>query len=95
MLLVSIFYGLFVFLILFIPCEMCERAGNLFDDVDNEIVQLDWYSFPLEIQKLLPILMINTQEAVIIKCFGSVACTRWQFKKVSRRSLILRLTLLK
>lgn len=68
---------------LFLTCELGERIASLFNELDNEIVQLEWYLFPMEVQKLLPMVMINTQESIVIQCFGSVACTRWQFKKVS------------
>ena len=75
-LLVSIFYGFFTFLLLFVTCEVGEQCGKIFSEIDDEVVQLDWYLFSLEVQKLLPIVMINTQEPVVIKCFGSVAWTR-------------------
>lgn len=79
---VSILYGVFVFIILFAACELGERLGNIFIEFDDEIGQLNWYIFPFEVQKLLPIIVINTHKPVIIKCFGSVAGTRRQFQKV-------------
>lgn len=82
MLVVSTLYAFFVFLILFAVCELGERTGNIFIELDYEIGQLDWYLFPMNIQKMLPTLMANSQKPVVFNCFGSVACTRWQFQKV-------------
>lgn len=81
-LLESTLYGLFVFLILFVTCELGEGVVNIFSEIDNEIVQSNWYLFPRNVQKMLPLVMINAQKPVVIKCFGNVACTRWQFRKV-------------
>lgn len=82
LLLVSIIYGLLVLFVLFIGCELGERGGNLFIDISIEVDQLDWYLLPLNIQKMLPIVIVNTKQSVVVRCFGSVACTRCQFKKV-------------
>lgn len=81
--LLSICFGLSDFVLLFAPCEMGERLGNLFIKFDVEIGQMNWYLFPIDIQKVLPIVMINTQQPVLIEFFGSIACTRSQFKKVN------------
>lgn len=83
MLLVSTSYAYFVFFILFAACELGERLGNIGIVFDNELVQSDWYLFPMDIQKMLPMMIINTQKPFVAKCFGSVACTRRQFKKVN------------
>lgn len=48
----------------------------------DSLVQFDWYLFPIEVQKVLPICFLSVQEPVEIKCFGSIACTRETFKKV-------------
>ena len=54
-----------------------------FADLNDAIYQLDWYTFPSEIQRMLPTLMINAQQEVNIKGFGNVLCTRETFQKVN------------
>ena len=66
----------------FIPCELSERISIAYDHVYYAIEELDWYAFPIELQKMLPIIMINVQEPVALQCYGSILCGRDVFKKV-------------
>lgn len=45
--------------------------------------EFDWYLFPSEIQRMLPIIMMYAQQPVGIACFGSTTCNRDTFKYVS------------
>lgn len=68
----------------FIPCEVGERTSAAFFEVYDSInLDLDWYLFPIETQKMLPIILINTQTPVAIEIFGSISCKRDSFKRVS------------
>lgn len=58
-----------------------QRFSNAVDEVDDVIVLLDWYLFPKEIKRVLPIVMQSAQVPAVIKCFGNVLCAREQFKK--------------
>lgn len=58
-----------------------------FGEVGDGIDDFDWYAFPLEMQKIVPLLMIYAQEPVAIECFGSIACVRDVFKRVSEPRL--------
>lgn len=78
----SIFNGINVLSFNFITCESGQRLTNSFDEVDDDLGQLDWYLFPIEIQRLLPMTIMNVQEPPVIKCFGNIQCSREQFKKV-------------
>lgn len=80
---IGINYSCYAFGSLLIACELCERAGYLFDEIDDMIGQLDWYNFPYEIRKILPFMLIMAQKPFRIECFGSIACNRETFKKVS------------
>lgn len=64
----------------------CELAGRLsigFDELSDFIVnQFNWYSFPSEVQQNLPMVMLNAQQTIGFKCFGSHLCNRDTFKKV-------------
>lgn len=61
---------------------MSQRFCDALNEMDDDIGQLDWYLYPAEIQRLLLIIVENSQQPVIVKCFGSNACNRETFKKV-------------
>ena len=79
----SILCGFWGTIIVFAACELGQRFSNAFIEIDDLIGQHDWYLFPIDIQQMLPTVIINVQEAIEVKFFGSVACCREQFKKVS------------
>lgn len=67
---------------MFIFSDPGENVSNRFGNINDTIYYCDWYSFPIEIQRLLPTIMVSTQEAVIIQGFANLSCTRDAFKKV-------------
>lgn len=67
---------------IFLFCEFGERLTKRFDEIDDEIFDWDWYAFPIEIQKMLPIIMIGTQKQVRLEGFANIQCTRQTFKNV-------------
>lgn len=83
MLFVTIVYASYAFGPVFLVCELAQRLTNGFDEIFDEIVVFKWYLFPLKMQKLLPIMLIGTQEKVVLDCFGSIAVVRDTFKSVS------------
>lgn len=70
----------------FIICEFGERASDGFDKLCDETCQLDWYSYPIKVQQMLPDIMIGTQKPVLIRGFGNIQCTRSAFNRVSLRT---------
>lgn len=81
--LILIYQMCWSFSLVYISCELCQRMGNAFSKISNIIEQFEWYSFSFEMQKRLPIIIMNAQKTVTIKCFGSIASDRETFKKVS------------
>lgn len=77
---VEVFYG---FGVMFVACELSQRVNLAFDECNDMITQFEWYLFPAEIQRMLPLTMKYTQQSVEINCFGSTACNRETFKYVS------------
>ena len=68
---------------IFIFCHFGERASGESSEMGDEIYQrIDWYTFPLDIQRMIPTILIGAQEPVILRGFGNVTCTRDAFKKV-------------
>lgn len=82
---VSFVYGFWAIVMLLFTCETGQRLTYEFIQFDNEISQLDWNFLPIDIQRLLPIIMANTQQPFQILCFGSTTCGRETFKSVSLR----------
>lgn len=76
------------FSMVLIVCELGQRVSNEFSEISHIIEQFEWYLFSVEMQKRLPIIIINAQEAVVIKCFGSIISDRETFKKVCKAQII-------
>lgn len=76
----EIFYA---FGIVFFVCELSERIINAFGKINDIIEQFDWYLFPVQMQRIMPVIIINAHEPIAIEYFGSRSCSREDFKKVS------------
>lgn len=82
---VSVIFNLvWTLALVFVPCEIGERVRSEFMTLNFTISQFDWHLFPDEIQKILPVIIINAQQPVLIEWFGSISCVREVFKKVCR-----------
>lgn len=76
-------FELFVSLgMVFISCELAGRLSNKFEEICSDFEQINWYLFPLEMQKFLPFVLENAQKPVDFECFGSIPCDRETFKRV-------------
>lgn len=63
-------------------CELGQRTADAFEDVDAVIEGFDWNLFSLEIQKILPIILIDMQQPVELRIFGTTSGLRITFTKV-------------
>lgn len=79
----SIFYGGWVFGLVFVSCEVGQQLTNLFEKINDRFDQLSWYLFSMKVQRLLPAVMINIQEPIVFECFGMINGSRDQFSKVN------------
>ena len=70
------------FVLAFIPCELGERISDASIEAANIILQFDWYLFPIEVRKMLPMILTIADIPIAIKCFGSISCTREAFQAV-------------
>lgn len=70
------------FCTIFIFCEFGENVCKEFDKVVNAVCESDWYAFPIEVQRSLPLLLIATQKQVIPRGFGNILCIRESFQTV-------------
>lgn len=76
---VELFFSL---AILLASCELSGRLSNEFDDMNDLVEDIDWYLLPIKIQKIWPMIMMNAQQPVGFKSFGSYVCNRDTYKKV-------------
>lgn len=53
-----------------VTSELGQRFSNAIAEIDGVIGQFNWYLFPGNIQRLLPIVMQSAQEPAVIKCFS-------------------------
>lgn len=65
-----------------IYCEFAERVSSGFDEICDMICELHWYLYAEEIQKMMPTIIVNSQEPVNMDGFANCSCSRVQFKKV-------------
>lgn len=67
----------------FTICEIGERVSGAFVEICDVFDELNWYMLPIEIQRILPTILINAQQPVTLICFGSITCARDTFKRAS------------
>lgn len=84
-------YEFSAFGLIFFSCEIGQRFTNLFEEITGRFDQLKWYLFPIHVQRLLPAVLINVQEPMVIGCFGIMAGSRDQFKKVKNKIIASKL----
>lgn len=68
--------------IMFVICELGQRLTLKFEQFSDALYQCDWYSFPIEMQEMYVIMLMNAQQPVIIKGFANTLCARESFVKV-------------
>lgn len=71
------------FIQIFLFCEFGERLTRQFININKELAECDWYKFPLNIRKLLPMVLNGTQNPLVLTGIGQLKCTRETFKAVS------------
>lgn len=82
-LLLLIVSGTFATVLVFLVCEIGQKIGEAFDKIDFTLNKIDYYLLPIEIKRMLPIIIAIAQQPVELECFGSIICTRDVFKNVS------------
>lgn len=72
------------FLQIFIFCDTSEYVSSHFRELDMYYL-CDWYAFPPVVQRMMPIIIVNTNKRVVINSYGNVLCTRQTFQNVRKR----------
>lgn len=89
MLFQSVFCGIWALILVFVTCEFMQRITNSYDAIDDAINNIDWYWVPTNMH-LVPIYLISlmyTQKPLQCQFFGTVSCSRDQFRRVRRKRL--------
>lgn len=63
-----------------------QRLSDGLSRIEESIDQLNWYLYPLDVKRMLPMITVNSQKLVVVKCFGNISCSRETFKKVCGKS---------
>lgn len=64
-------------------CEMGERVCDMFSAIDETMDEIDWYLYPIDVQRMLPAIMIVAQKQIYVEFFGSITASRETFRQVS------------
>lgn len=67
----------------FLLCELGQWVTNGFDRFGDELDGCDWHLWPIELQRLYLIFLLDTQQPTYTQCFGGILCSRDTFKKVN------------
>ena len=68
--------------VVFLICELGHRMTETFGGIDLVIAELNWYLFPAKMWCMLPILITIAQQPARFGVFGSISCSRVDFKEV-------------
>lgn len=82
-LLLTISCGIEGLVVVLICCELNQRSSDAFEQIEFTIDEWHWHLFPIEMQKMLLVIIANAQKPVEFECFGSITCSRTVFRKVS------------
>lgn len=90
MLQVSLSFLAWFMILAFVACEVGDRVSSNLWEINDATDEFDWYSYPIDIQRILPMILMSVQKPVDIECFGSFKTNRESFKKVySNRKVLL------
>lgn len=78
----SLIMAMWILEALFFFCEFGERVSTQFDLFGEELQRCDWYTLPIEIQKIFLLFSLDTLQEKNIKCYFNILSNRRTFKKV-------------
>lgn len=78
--LVATFWSLAV---LYIFCHFGQLMTDQFVKLDETICTCDWYLFPNDVKRILPIVLMASQQSVTLQGYGNIACIRENFRRVT------------
>lgn len=73
--------------VVFMFCELGEELNGQTKEINDAMCELDWDSFPLNLQRMMPMILLTTQHPKELTAYGGTLCTRNTFKRVSHQNL--------
>lgn len=67
---------------IFFYCEFGAMVTNQFKIFNERLCQCNWYFFPIDVQRIFLIYMLDAQDPIFISGYGNILCTRDSFKNV-------------
>lgn len=74
-----VIYG---FGLIFIYCEIGNNISVQFGAINDALYDLDWNTFPVEIGRMMPTILIVSQQPQQLTAFGGTQSSRDTFKRV-------------
>lgn len=71
-----------------IVCEFGHQLTSQFNRFDERLCHSKWYLLPMDLQKMLVIVMTNTQQPAYLHSYGNIELTRNSFKEVCHISIL-------
>lgn len=72
----------FSYLTIFFFCETAQQITEQYDEIESVFCQCNWYSYPIEVQQIIPTIMMATQKEIAIRGFGNLIFNRASFYQV-------------
>lgn len=70
------------FAVIFLFCEVGQRIIDESNEATTNLIVIEWYTYPMAIKKIYPIIIMGTNEPVKLCGMGNIVCTREAFKNV-------------
>lgn len=83
MVFVAMVYAGYASFVIFMICEPSQQLSNAFEQIPADIENWEWYLYSHEIQRMLPIILLVSQQPMELECFGGIKASRETLKKVS------------
>lgn len=74
--------AMFAFGLVFAFCDFGDQLGCRSSEINDAICKLDWNTFPIRVQRMMPMIIHTTQNPAKIKAYLGVPCSRETYKKV-------------
>lgn len=71
------------FVVIVVVCEFFQRTTDHFKMVGDAFCSFDWYLLPIDMQRILIMVMANAQQPITIRGFANTSCVRVSVKSVN------------
>lgn len=71
------------FLVILLLCNFGEQVSSEFELIYNDVYDCDWYTFPIEIQRMVLLIMVSSEKPAVFQGFGNFLLKRETSKMVN------------